>query len=102
MRTSGMSPILSDGIVSALRPEVNWLSLIQWPAMIVTVLAGWLTASTSDRRRKWGFWLFLGSNVLWVVWGVGAHAWALIVLQVSLVFTNIRGVRKNEQAEKEA
>lgn len=75
---------------------MEWTVLVQWPAMAVTVLAGWLVASSSKSRRGWGFWLFLLSNVLWIVWGWYAHAWALILLQIFLAFMNIRGVRTNE------
>ena len=46
-------------------------------------------------RREIGFWVFLTSNVLWVIWGVYAEAWALIVLQVALAGMNIRGMVKN-------
>jgi hypothetical protein len=80
---------------------VDWLDLLQWPAMAVSVLAAWLVASQSERRRKWGFWLFLLSNVLWIVWGWHDAAWALVALQVGLGALNIRGVKKNEEAEHE-
>jgi hypothetical protein len=72
------------------------LDLIQWPAMVVTVLAAWLVAAQSKRKREAGFWVFLLSNLLWVVWGAHAHAYALIGLQICLAILNIRGVRKNE------
>ena len=74
------------------------LGLIQWPAMVVTVAAAWLVGSRNPRRRTVGFWVFLASNVLWIVWGVPAHAYALIVLQVALAAMNIRGVNKNDDA----
>lgn len=74
--------------------ELNWL---QWPAMAVTVAAAWLVGSHREHRRKVGFWAFLLSNVLWVVWGVVSGAIALIVLQVCLAALNIRGAFKNEQ-----
>lgn len=77
---------------------MSWLSYLQWPAMLVTIAAAWLTGSTGKSRRQWGFWTFLASNVLWVVWAWFVHAWALIVLQVFLAAMNIRGVRKNETA----
>jgi hypothetical protein len=64
--------------------------------MAVTVIAAWLVGSSSERRRAWGFWVFLLSNVLWIAWGVIASAYALIVLQVFLAVTNIRGAKKNE------
>lgn len=69
---------------------------LQWPAMLVTVLAAWLVASQSKRRREAGFWVFLLSNVLWIVWGWNDGAHALVVLQVALAILNIRGARKNE------
>jgi hypothetical protein len=64
--------------------------------MVVTVLAAWLVASQSRRRRAVGFWAFLASNVLWVAWGWHAAAYALIVLQVALAALNIRGAYKND------
>jgi hypothetical protein len=69
-------------------------NLIQWPAMIASVLAAWLVASTQDRRRMWGFWIFLLSNALWIAWGIHDKAWALITLQVCLAALNVRGVKK--------
>lgn len=80
---------------------MDLLDLLQWPAMAVTVLASWLVASKSERRREWGFWLFLVSNALWVAWGWHDKAWALMVLQVALAALNIRGVRKTEEAQEE-
>jgi hypothetical protein len=73
--------------------DLNW---VQWPAMVATVGAAWLVASRNERRRAWGFWIFLLSNALWIVWGVVSSAYALIVLQVFLAGTNIRGARKND------
>jgi hypothetical protein len=72
------------------------MDIIQWPAMIVTIAAAWGAGSQSQFRRRMGFWLFLLSNILWVVWGVHANAYALIVLQVFLAMTNIRGARNND------
>ncbi len=72
------------------------LDLVQWPAMVTTVAAAWLVASQSKRRRAIGFWVFLASNVLWIVWGWHARAYALVVLQVCLAALNVRGARKNE------
>lgn len=78
--------------------SVHYADLVQWPAMIVTVLAAWFVASQDKRRRHWGFWLFIASNVLWVIWGWHARAWALIVLQFALFLLNTRGAAKNDPA----
>lgn len=74
------------------------LDALQWPAMLVTLLAAWLVASQSKRKRSLGFWCFIASNVLWIAWAVPARAHALIVLQVGLFALNFRGARKNEPA----
>ena len=75
---------------------MDYLDLLQSPAMIVTVAAAYLVASRSPHKRAVGFWCFLASNVLWVVWGVHDRAWALVGLQFCLAALNIRGVYKNE------
>lgn len=64
--------------------------------MAATLLSTWLVAARSSTRRKWGFWIFLLSNLLWAGWGWHDHAFALIALQVGLAMLNIRGVAKNE------
>jgi hypothetical protein len=75
---------------------MDYLDLMQWPAMLVTVAAAWLVASRSPRKRVVGFWCFLASNVLWVAWGIHDGAWALVGLQFCLAALNFRGVYKNE------
>lgn len=74
---------------------MDYFDLVQWPAMVVTVAAAWLTASQQKRKRAWGFWSFLMSNVLWVVWGVHDTAYALVAMQIALAVMNIRGAYKN-------
>lgn len=77
---------------------MSWLDLIQWPAMVVTVWAAWLVASSRERRRNLGFWIFLLSNGLWIAWGLHSGAWALVVLQLALAAMNIRGARKTDKS----
>ena len=77
---------------------MDWINLLQWPAMVVTVMAAWLVASQRKLKRNWGFWLFLLSNVLWIAWGLYDRAYALILLQVGLALMNIRGAVKNQPA----
>lgn len=66
--------------------------------MVVTVSAAWLIASQRKRKRNWGFWLFILSNVMWIAWGLYDHAYALILLQVALALLNVRGAMKNQPA----
>ena len=81
--------------LSPMNRSMDILDAIQWPAMVVTVIAAWMVASQKKFKRNWGFWLFLLSNVLWIVWGVHDRAYALISLQICLAFLNIRGAMKN-------
>ncbi|MDR6214957.1 hypothetical protein [Paracidovorax wautersii] len=74
-----------------------WMDALQWPAFVCSVLAAYLVASESERRRNAGFWVFLGSNVLWIAWGVPASAWAVVALQVCLAVMNIRGLKKTQK-----
>jgi hypothetical protein len=77
--------------------HMDLLALIQWPAFAASLAAAWLVASRDKSRRNVGFWIFLLSNVLWVVWGIHTDAWALIALQVCLAALNVRGLFKTEE-----
>lgn len=76
---------------------MEWLDLVQWPAFAASLVAAYLVASNNQRRRNLGFWVFLLSNALWVVWGIHTHAWALIALQIGLAGLNVRGLFKTER-----
>ena len=74
---------------------MDLIDALQWPAMVVTVIAAWLIASQRKFKRNWAFWLFLLSNMLWIAWGAHDRAYALIFLQLCLAFLNVRGAMKN-------
>lgn len=73
---------------------MDWLDLAQWPAMATTLIAAWMVASTTARRREQGFYWFSASNALWAIWGLNAGAYALVLMQVGLFALNVRGVMK--------
>jgi len=80
---------------------VDWNTLIdflQWPAMIITLCAAFLVGARHARRRIFGFYTFIFSNALWIIWGVHDGAWALIALQAGLLAMNVRGIWRNEKA----
>jgi hypothetical protein len=77
------------------------LDALQWPAMVVTVTAAWFVGSRAPERRRKGFWLFLLSNLLWVIWAIHDRAYALLLLQVCLAAMNVRGERRNQQEQSE-
>jgi hypothetical protein len=75
----------------------DWIDLLQWPAMAVTLYAAYLIGSKRPERRIFGFSMFILSNILWIIWGWQDEAWALITLQAGLMTMNIRGIFKNEK-----
>ena len=74
----------------------GFIDFLQWPAMAVSLLAAYLVGAKRAERRILGFWTFIFSNVLWIVWGLHDEAWALIALQVALLAMNVRGIFRNE------
>lgn len=75
---------------------MDFLNLLQWPAMAVTLAAAWLVTSSHRGERAAGFWVFLLSNGLWITWALHVDAPALIALQVCLAAMNIRGALKTD------
>ena len=75
------------------------LALLQWPAMVLTVGASWLAASSRRGRRRLSFRIFLLSHVLWVAWGAPTNATALVVMQFCLAALNIRAAMKTNAAD---
>jgi hypothetical protein len=73
-----------------------WMDLMQWPAMLTTVVAAWLISSRRKIKRNWGFWIFLLSNALWIAWAASDRAYAMIVIQICLALMNVRGVRMTD------
>ncbi len=71
------------------------LIFFQWPAMALTLLSAWLVASQSKSKRGLGFWSFIISNFLWVLWAWQVQAYAVILMQIGLLLLNIRGLYKN-------
>lgn len=78
------------------------IDFLQWPAMAVTLAAAFLVGARHARRRIFGFYTFILSNALWIVWGVHDGAWALITLQLGLLAMNVRAIfRNHKEAEEE-
>jgi hypothetical protein len=79
------------------------IDFLQWPAMAVTLVAAFLVGARHALRRTFGFYTFILSNVLWIVWGLHDDAWALIALQAGLFAMNVRAiVRNHKEAEAES
>ena len=71
--------------------------------MAVTLAAAFLVGARHARRRVFGFYTFILSNALWIVWGLHDEAWALITLQLGLLAMNVRAIfRNHKEAQAES
>jgi len=76
------------------------LALLEWPAMAITLAAAWWMGSQRAKRRILAFSLLIVGNLLWIGWGWGESAWALIALNLGLLGLNVRGIAKNDEAKR--
>ena len=74
---------------------MDFVELLQWPAMAITVLAAWFMGSIRAKRRIVAFWCFTAGTAIWVVWGLSHAAYGLITLEVIMALMNMRGLKKN-------
>lgn len=63
---------------------------MSWIAAILSIIGVFLNAK--KKILCWPFWI--ASNVLWIVYSVATAQWALLVLWVVFLGTNIYGWRE--------
>ena len=69
---------------------------LEWPAMAISLAAAWWMGSRKAQKRVVAFVMLIVGNLMWIAWGWGVQAWALIALNVGLMALNMRGIVKNE------
>lgn len=77
------------------------LAMLEWPAMAISLVAAYLLGSIDPTKRIVAFIMLIIGNLMWIGWGWGDDAKALIALNVGLMALNVRGIFKNEEAKKE-
>ena len=76
----------------------QFAALLEWPAMAISLAAAWWMGSKQPRRRIVAFCMLIVGNLMWIAWGWGEHAKALVALNLGLLALNVRGIIKNEDA----
>lgn len=61
--------------------------LLDWSAMAFSLVAVWLLGNKS----RWGFPFFVLANLLWIVVGVLAGSYAIVVGNLTFLVMNTRG-----------
>lgn len=74
----------------------EFFALLEWPAMAISLAAAWWMGSKQANKRVVAFAMLIVGNVMWMAWGWGESAWALIALNFGLLGLNVRGIIKNE------
>lgn len=67
------------------------LTIIEWMGCALGVLGAGLLAM-NNRWSGYGFVLFLGSNVAWIVFGVLTGAMGLVTMQIVFTMTSMVGI----------
>ena len=74
----------------------EFVAKLEWPAMAISLAAAWWMGSRKAQKRVVAFVMLIVGNLMWIAWGWGAQAWALIALNAGLMALNVRGIVKNE------
>lgn len=75
------------------------LDLLQWPGMALGLAGAVLVARRTNRARRWGFGLWIVSNVCWIAFSAGAQTWGLLIMQTAFMATSCMGWWSNRHDE---
>lgn len=75
----------------------EFFAWLEWPAMAISLAAAWWMGSKQASKRIVAFCMLIAGNLMWIGWGWGEDARALIALNVGLLALNVRGILKNEE-----
>ncbi len=65
--------------------------------MAISLASAWWMGSKQPKKRIMAFCMLIVGNLMWIAWGWGEAAWALIALNIGLLALNVRGIVKNEE-----
>ena len=75
------------------------LDVLQWPGMALGLAGAVLVARRTNRARRWGFVLWICSNVCWIAFSAGAQTWGLLIMQSAFLATSCMGWWSNRHDE---
>lgn len=75
------------------------LDVFQYSGVALGLIGAILVSQRSAQHRRWGFLLWIGSNVLLISWTIGAAAWGLLAMYAVYSVTSIMGWRNNRDPE---
>ena len=72
-----------------------WLDLLQYVGVALSLTGAFLVSGSTARRRRQGFAIWIGSNVLLLTWAAVFGAWGLWAMYLVFTFTSAWGFRNN-------
>ncbi len=73
------------------------LFLSQYPALITGIIGAYFVSSTTSKKRYWGFFLWIISDICWALFGLSASGYGLVIMQLIFIFTSSRGMFNNRE-----
>lgn len=70
---------------------------MQWPGLVTGLAGAWLVSGTTNRKRFWGFLLWVLSDIFWTMFGCATGGWGLILTQLVFCCTSSRGMWNNRK-----
>lgn len=67
------------------------MDVLQYGGVALGLTGAVLVSQRSQRARRNGFLLWIGSNVLLINWAVGAAAWGLLAMYAVYSVTSVMG-----------
>lgn len=74
-----------------------WLDACQWPGMALGLVGAVLVAGRSVRSRRWGFALWVASNLFWIANATHTGTWGLVIMQACFLVTSGLGWWNNRR-----
>lgn len=74
----------------------QYVDVLQWLGAISSMIGALLVASPYAHIRRKGFFIWLVSNQLLIMWALITHAWGIALMQVFFLATSYRGWYNNK------
>ncbi len=71
------------------------VSLLNGILLVASIIALHLISGKTNRERRWGFWITVGTQPLFFYLGMVTAAWILMPLSSYRLYQSYRGIKNN-------
>jgi len=76
----------------------NLLFICQYPALVTGIAGAVLVSGISNKKRFFGFLIWILSDILWGLFAIDTGAWGFLLMQVFFICTCIKGMLNNRKS----